>query len=152
MQSKIQGNRRNMREAAFKVIFASLFIEQTAKFRQEIYRLLTLTEEGCADADILVDYTLEHMPELLEILSKYCTRYKVERLFYCDKAFLLLALAEMQCGTKTANVIIIDEVVTLAKKYCTEHGVSFINGVLAAYIKDIELDSYITDFLNIEEH
>ena len=149
---KPHGTRRMMREAAFQIIFASLFIEQTAKFRQEIYRLSQLPEEYCNDANKLVDSVLENMQELLDMLSKYCIRNKVEHLFYTDKAFLLLALAEMKYFDEVPNIIIIDEIVSIAKKYATEHGLSFINGVLAAYIKDMELDSYITDILeNIEE-
>ena len=151
MMTKLHGNRRMMREAAFKIIFASLFIEQTAKFRQEIYKLSQLSEECCNDADKLVDCVLNNMEELLDTLSKYCIRHKVERLFYTDKAFLLLALAEMKYLNEAANIIVIDEVVSIAKKYSTEHGLSFINGVLAAYIKDVELDSYIMNILENSE-
>lgn len=151
MITKQQGKRRSMRESAFKIIFASLFTQQTEKFRREIYKLAQLPEDCCNDADKLVDSVLNNMQELLDILSKYCTRYKVERLFYTDKAFLLLALAEMKYSTDVKNIIVIDEVVSIAKKYSTEHGLSFINGVLAAYVKDIELDDYITHILEITE-
>ncbi len=152
MITKQQGKRRNMREAAFKIVFASLFIEQTMKFRQEIYKLVQLPADCCEDADKLVDTVLNNKQELLEVLSKYCIRYKVEHLFYTDKAFLLLALAEMKYFTDVNHIIIVDEIVSIAKKYSTEHGLSFINGVLAAYIKDIELNAYITHILeNTEE-
>ena len=56
-------------------------------------------------------------------------KWSFERLGCVEKAILLMAAAELDFET-ASKAVVIDEAVTLAKKYCDEDTYKLINGVL----------------------
>ena len=56
--------------------------------------------------------------------------------YVCDRAILLVAVAEILHFPDVPNAVAISEAIQLAKKYSTEKSAKFINGVLAKVVKD----------------
>lgn len=67
-----------------------------------------------------------------QIASKL-ERYTVDRLYRPDLVVLLIAVYELSQKITPAKVVI-NEAVTLAKKYGTEKSGGFVNGVLAKFV------------------
>ena len=60
--------------------------------------------------------------------------FKLSRIYRIDLAILELAIWEID-HTETPYQVVINEAVGLAKKYSTEKSVSYVNGVLAAFVR-----------------
>ena len=52
-----------------------------------------------------------------------------------DKALLLSAMSEIET-IKTPAPVVIDEIVSFAKKYSTEKSTGFINGILGSFVRE----------------
>lgn len=128
--------RSKARECAFKVIYASLF-RQDGEFNRSIYKTFGLDQEESAYADGLLDAVAAHRQELLQALGGLSIGFSEQRLFPVDKSILLMAMAELKYGDVPAAVCV-DEAVGLAKAYSTEKSVGFVNGVLAAYVRQLD--------------
>lgn len=127
--------RSDAREAAFKIVFASLFHEDSDKrFHAELYRRDKLSKEECEFAESLVSCVFEHREELLALLSEKVQRFADYRIFAADKAILLIALAEIRYFEEIPPVVSVNEAASLARKYSTEKSTDFVNGVLGSFI------------------
>ncbi len=119
------------RETAFcKVytyIMSGVFDEDFSQFDSE-----KLTEEDVAFATGLVKSVIEHKKQLDEQVSMLAVAYKLQRIYRIDLAVIELAMCEMQYFD-TPHPVVINEAVTIVKKYSTEKSVSFVNGILAEY-------------------
>ena len=60
-------------------------------------------------------------------------RYTVDRLYRPDLVVLMMAVYELNDKSVPAKVVV-NEAVTLAKKYGTEKSGGFVNGVLAKFV------------------
>src|SRR3990167_9600161 len=89
------------------------------------------------DEDVVLKKILENNTELEKIISKYASRYPIEKISKIDLAILKLSVYELIIEKKNPPKVIIDEAVELAKEYGNERSYSFVNGVLGAILKDI---------------
>ncbi len=129
--------RSKARECAFKIVFASLFQQESdASLRRGIYKAAELDKEDAAFADALVSAVFAHREELDALLGKYAVGFSAERLFPADKSAMLLAMAEIRYVGGAPAVVAVNEAVGLAKKYSTEKSVGFVNGVLAGFLAE----------------
>jgi N utilization substance protein B len=71
----------------------------------------------------------QHRPDIDQILSKALVDWQLSRLAQIDRNILRLAVAEM-CFLEIPQRVAINEAVELAKRYSSEDGHRFINGVL----------------------
>lgn len=127
--------RSDAREAAFKIIFASLFQEETEKsFRAGIYRSAKLTEEETAFAERLVETVKKNRETLSAQIACRVERFAEQRIFPVDKAIMLVALAEISYFDDIPSVVSVSEAADLARKYSTEKSADFVNGVLGGII------------------
>lgn len=67
--------------------------------------------------------------EYIELINSNLKDWTFDRLGYCEQAILLVALTELK-GLGYDKPVVINEAVTLAKKYCDEESYRLINGVL----------------------
>ena len=78
-----------------------------------------------------------------DILNKISKNLKdnwsIDRISKIDKSLLMLAIYEIQYKEIPFKVVI-NEVVELAKKYGEETSASFINGVLAKVVKELNIE------------
>lgn len=73
-----------------------------------------------------------------EIIQSFSPKRALERIPVLDRAILRLSLHELSQNQAPSGVII-NEAVELAKRYGDESDSRFVNGVLASYIKSINL-------------
>ena len=128
--------RKYAREVAFSLIYSFLITEENAGVSFELFDTKKLDDE---DKEFVIETyagTAGHIEEIMESISKYSVGFTVERIYKIDLAILTLAAYEIKY-TDVPRAVCINEAVELAKKYSTEKSVSFVNGLLAEYIKNI---------------
>lgn len=144
------GQRRKARELAVQCIYALDFAEVKADFREygllneypEILRQLTSAEninagsKVFAFADELVKNTIINIEDIEAEINKYTEHWSLESIAHLDKSILIVAVYELMF-TDTPAPVIINEGIEIAKKFCSEHTGSFINGILDAINKGI---------------
>lgn len=128
--------RSQAREAALSIIFSEQFGEESSEaFKEKVYKNFELTKADDLDfARLLVETVAEKSEELKTKIDEVCHHYHVERLNRMDKSILFIALAEIMYFDDIPPVVSVSEAVGLARKYSTETGVDFVNGVLAGVI------------------
>ena len=124
------------REVAFCKIYTYVMSGQTdCDFSQ--FDDTKLTEEDLQFATELTQGVIANKTELDAIVSEFSKSFKLSRIYRLDLAALELALWEMR-NTDTPQPVVINEAVTLVKKYSTEKSVSYVNGILAAYVRSLQ--------------
>ena len=96
-----------------------------------------LDEEDVKFATDLIDGVVSEKAELDKIVSEFSRSFKLSRIYRPDLAALELALYEMR-SLDTPHPVVINEAVTIVKKYSTEKSVGYVNGILAAYERSLK--------------
>ena len=122
------------REAVFKFIFSQLFNPND----EGLFTVLTkdLNENDKKFANELLAAVLENKEQTLIKIENLANGYKLSRLYNTDKCALLIGISELDNFKDTPVAVIVDETVNLAAKYSTENSTNFVNGILAAYVKE----------------
>ena len=91
-----------------------------------------------AEAASLMEYchtalekTALQIDEIDAMINEHTTGWKTGRMNKVDLTILRLAVYEMKWDEEVPTGVAINEAVNLAKKYSSEDGASFVNGVLA---------------------
>ena len=87
----------------------------------------------------LVDDVANNRDNIDRELEHSLTNWRLERLSVIDRNILRLAAAEMLYQKDVPPAVAIQEAITLAEKYGTNESPRFVNGVLDALRKSIEL-------------
>lgn len=127
-------SRKKSRDYAFKIIFENFFHEPEVGLEIDEDEL-AIAEEDREFASNLISGVNKHYEEIMDIIKENTTNYNTDRIYKIDLAILVLAVYELKFDGSSPNAVIIDEAVSLAKKYSTEKSFSFINGVLAKVVK-----------------
>ena len=130
--------RRVAREDVFKLVFEFTFYDAPNEGTKELLLLDgSLDDDDKEYIESVYAGVIDRIDELKSVISAHLSGYRIERVYRPDYAVLLVATYELL--EKTAPVgVIINEAVTLGKKFGTEKSGSFINGVLAKIAKDVE--------------
>ena len=123
--------RTQLREHAFK----TLFMIDIGKNNPEEALFYTLDSLFFSAGERqflkqLVLGTLEKIPELDNLLSRYLINWEVERLASTIRTILRLALFEMLFSEEIPAAVTINEAIELTKRYQDEEAARFVNGVL----------------------
>jgi N utilization substance protein B len=89
-----------------------------------------------AFANQLFEGAAHDASSLDELIAKYASNWRLDRISAIDRAILRLALHELR-ATDTPPKIVINEAVDLAKKFSSEDAGGFVNGILDTYRKTI---------------
>ena len=126
--------RSELREHIFKILFGIEF-RDGAEFSEQIG---TYTEEmeGAGPQEPEYEETKPEklkakIPEIDELPNSHTTGWKTSRMNKVDLTILRLAVYEMKWDETVPVGVAINEAVELAKKYSSEEGPAFVNGVLA---------------------
>lgn len=131
--------RRDAREAAYKILYAENFNDETDDaFKRETFSEQKLSEADVKFAEALLKTVADHKSEINDVISEFAKGYKIERLYSTDKCALMLAVAEIKYFDDIPPVVSIDEALYLVRKYSTDESLNFVNGVLASYKKSLE--------------
>lgn len=121
-------NRHQMREVAMTCLYQSFLLNkdiksvvfENSKEENKVDPFLyAITIDACANLKYYVD----------KINTLLNDDWTFDRLGYVEQAILIIASAELTFET-AQKPIVIDEAVTLAKKFCDDDAYKLINGVL----------------------
>jgi transcription antitermination protein NusB len=134
--------RSKARGWALQVLYAweSRGVETSARtvlndFEQE----RSIADESREYIRTLVENVAKNREEIDRQLEHSLTNWRIERLSMIDRNILRLAAAEMLYEKEVPPAVAIQEAIMLAEKYGTNESPRFVNGVLDALRKSIEL-------------
>lgn len=137
---KIEMNRTEMRENAFKLIY-SLEIQKVENVQEQIdlyFESNNITDEEAKKyITNAVNGIKEHQEEILkDIETNLKEEWKLSRISKMDLTILKLAIYEIKF-TDVPYKVSINEAVELAKKYGEDKSKNFVNGILASVVKEM---------------
>lgn len=133
--------RHEIREQIFLVLF-SLGFHADEDNRELVIRYLDETAEEKADdlerAEIIKKTlaVFEKQKELDEKIDAVSEGWKTARMGKAELNILRLAAYEIFYDSEVPVKVAINEAVDLAKEYCSDETPSFVNGILAKFVKD----------------
>lgn len=129
--------RTELRDHIFKLVFGMEFnAANDRKVQTELY-LEELSDAGEKDLEYIRTKTEqigEKLAEIDKLINETAKGWKTSRMNKADLSILRLAVYEIRWDDDVPVGVAIDEAVELAKKYSSEEGPSFINGVLAKLV------------------
>ena len=131
-------SRSELREHIFRMLFRVEFVSEEEMKEQEALYFELLEEVSEKDqAYISGKYNaiLEKLEEIDSVLNELSTGWKTSRMNRVDLTVLRLATYEIKWDEDVPTSVAINEAVELAKKYSSDSGPAFINGVLAKVAK-----------------
>ena len=131
-------SRSELREHIFRMLFRVEFVSEEEMKEQEALYFELLEEVSEKDqAYISGKYNaiLEKLEEIDNVLNELSTGWKTSRMNRVDLTVLRLATYEIIWDEDVPTSVAINEAVELAKKYSSDSGPAFINGVLAKVAK-----------------
>jgi N utilization substance protein B len=82
----------------------------------------------------LVQGSLQERERIDDLLRRHLADWSLERLGVLERSILRIATYELLEEAEVPEAVIIDEAVTLAKRYCSGEAGSLINGVLGSLV------------------
>lgn len=127
--------RKQARDEAFILIFEKQFSDATT---EEILELAKEVRDLDPDDYILKVFSgvVEKEDELCSLISNKAIGWKIDRISKISLAILKLAIYEILYFDGIPDSVSINEAVELCKKYATQDDASFVNGILAAIVKE----------------
>ena len=128
--------RTEQREHIFKVLCGVEFIEYGERGEQTALYLEQLEDAKEKDLEYIITKAqkiIEKMDEIDGLLNEHTKGWKTSRMNKVDLTILRLAVYEIKWDDDVPVGVAIDEAVNLAKKYSSEEGPAFVNGVLAKF-------------------
>lgn len=122
--------RRVARETVYKLLFEYSFLQEENDITKELMMVGSdLNDDDKSYIENTYKGTIEKVEELNSIIAQNIKGYTLDRLVRSDLVVLELGVYEIQKGEEPVAVVI-NEAVTLAKKYGTDKSGAFVNGVL----------------------
>ena len=129
--------RRELRERIFQLLFRVEFNgqedmqEQVSLFVDDMKEDQEVRQEDEAYISGKYESVMEKLPQIDAMLEGASKGWKIGRMNKVDLTILRLAVYEMKWDETVPVGVAINEAVELAKKYSSEEGPAFVNGVLA---------------------
>ena len=127
-------SRKKEREQAFYLVFEKCFTDEGVE------SILELAKE-CREFEV-TDYintvfngVYDNLEEIDDVISKYSTGWKIERISKVALAILRVAIFEIKYMNDIPNSVSANEAVELAKEYGLAEDASYINGLLGSFIR-----------------
>jgi N utilization substance protein B len=97
-------------------------------------------EEARAHASMVATGVKDHLAELDTHIARLAQGWPVDRQPAVDRNILRIAIYEINYVDSVPPIVAVDEAVELAKKFSTAESGKFINGVLAGYLREHDMD------------
>lgn len=129
------------RELTFKILYSGQINKEMNDEELQIFLVENnLKERDKEDIQKTINAINNNIEDITEKISKNLKdNWTIDRISKIDKALLILAIYEIQYKEIPFKVVI-NEVVELAKKYGEDTSASFINGVLANVVKELNIE------------
>ncbi len=128
--------RREARDTAFKLLYQIEMQKETAEHIFEIFYMeSTLPDKVKAYVEDVVFGVFANKADIDAIIAKLLEGWKLSRISKISLSLLRLSLYEMKFRTDIPESVSINEAVSFAKAYESAEAASFVNGVLASFVK-----------------
>ena len=131
-------SRTELREHIFRMLFRIEFNSAEEMKEQEGFYFEDLEEATGKDQEYILDKyraIVEKKEEIDVLLNAVSEGWKTSRMNRVDLTILRLDVYEIQWDNDVPTGVAINEAVELAKKYSSDDGPSFVNGILAKVVK-----------------
>ena len=131
-------SRTELREHIFRMLFRIEFNNAEEMKEQEGFYFDELEEATGKDQEYILDKyraIVEKKEEIDTLLNEVSEGWKTTRMNRVDLTILRLAIYEIKWDEDVPTGVAINEAVELAKKYSSDDGPSFVNGILAKVVK-----------------
>lgn len=106
---------------------------------KEVLQKTKLNEKNLEFLDKLISKIKEHKRKIDRTIKKHLINWELDRLSYIDRAILRIATCELLYFDDIPPKVSIDEAIELAKEFSDEDARRFVNGVLDAIYKDLNI-------------
>ena len=131
-------SRTELREHIFRMLFRFEFNSAEEMKEQEDFYFEDLEEATGKDQEYILDKyraIVEKKEEIDALLNEVSEGWKTTRMNRVDLTIMRLAVYEIKWDEDVPTGVAINEAVELAKKYSSDDGPSFVNGILAKVVK-----------------
>ena len=131
-------SRTELREHIFRMLFRIEFNSAEEMKEQEGFYFEDLEEATGKDQEYILDKyraIVEKKEEIDALLNEVSEGWKTTRMNRVDLTIMRLAVYEIKWDEDVPTGVAINEAVELAKKYSSDDGPSFVNGILAKVVK-----------------
>jgi N utilization substance protein B len=139
-------SRKNAREAAMRLFYQRDMSEETGIDEYclgEMYSEFKLSDKDLEYIRALLDKSDANSTSIDKYIMRFSRDWTFDRLAKVDLAILRVAICEMLFLTDIPHSVSINEAVELSKKYSDGKAGSFINGILASILHDLEQNSEV---------
>lgn len=131
--------RRKSRECALQMLFQwGMHREAAGRIEQSFWKSARAAETTRQFANELFEGAVAQAESTDEFLERLSKNWRLERMAEVDRGILRLAIYELRSGTAPLKVVI-NESLELAKRFSTAESVGFLNGILDAAAKSMEI-------------
>ena len=131
-------SRTELREHIFRMLFRIEFNSAEEMNEQEGFYFEDLEEATGKDQEYILDKyraIVEKKEEIDTLLNEVSEGWKTTRMNRVDLTIMRLAVYEIKWDEDVPTGVAINEAVELAKKYSSDDGPSFVNGILAKVVE-----------------
>jgi N utilization substance protein B len=140
------GKRRKARETTLQILFQLEFNNaQPGEVFDSFWKTRRATKEIKEHSRWLVDNITSHRENIDRIIQSVSSNWRISRMAIVDRNILRIAVCELLYEENLAPAIVINEAIEIAKKYSSEEGATFVNGILDAVRKEIQATKEVTE-------
>jgi N utilization substance protein B len=133
--------RRKSRELALQMLFQwDVGREKPAKIEHTFWKTARAADSTRRFANELFEGAVARADESDRLAKEFSQNWRLERMAAVDRSILRLAIYELRAGTAPAKVIL-DEAIELANLFSSAESGAFLNGVLDAVMKSLEVST-----------
>ncbi len=131
------GIRREGRELALRLLYRE---EVTGIDDGPIPEIDEARDEALAFAKVIVAGVREHHSRIDGLISGASEHWDISRMGAVDRTVLRIGAFELICVPENPIGVVINEAVEIARKYSSNEGARFVNGVLDHVARDVRDD------------
>lgn len=137
-------NRRNLREAVLRAVYAYLLSEDDAAYIIETQiKTEAMEKEDLKFAEKLFLTTIREGKNYDKYIDSRIKNWELSRIALIDKIILRMAICELLVFEDIPTKVTINEAIEIAKKYSTANSGRFVNGVLDGVLDDLRKEDLI---------
>ncbi|HNS36007.1 MULTISPECIES: transcription antitermination factor NusB [unclassified Mesotoga] len=133
MKAGLNRSRRRMREIVFSAIYQYDFnedVETSSDYLERELSFFSMEDEMKLRTRKYFESILKYRSDIDEVIRKHLMNWTFERLASIDKNVLRLGAYEIIYEPQIPIEVTLNESIDIAKKYGSEQGGKFVNGVL----------------------
>lgn len=132
-------SRRKLRELALQLLFQEDLVHYSPEeILGNCFKDLKGSPQSYEFAEFLFRKSLENRNEIDNLIRRHAQNWRLERMSVVDRNVLRVAVSEF-LYTETPRPVVIDEAIEIARRYNAEDSGEFVNGILDAIRKELEL-------------